>query len=640
VPDPAPRLPARPSLEQLRKRAKELLRRGDPRVACLADAQLILARELGFESWPRLVHHIQAIGPAGHPARYERLARDILAVGQAGDMEALARLNELFSRSFTLEDRRAQLAERIGALRGGGEPVTEFTLADAELLVARQHGFESWAHLIASLSRPPADPRTAPLGMSSTPPFYRIDWTENTLEPRPPLTDRDWDTIVRVMKELGITGLRAGGQMTDAALACVAELDQLTQLDLGGSGRLTDDGLRHLARLPRLELLDLSGWESPITDCGLEVLRHLPDLRQFKMCWSRRISDAGVANLTFCDKLEEVNLLGTPTGDGAINALTGKRQLRRLRTGRLVTDAGLPLLHRIPAFAAWPGGEVSYSLMSPDAGPTHLLLDGPFTDRGLASLAGLDGLFGLSFFWHASAMTANGLEPLAGLPSLGFLGCEGKICDDRAMRHIGALPRLRMLMAQGTVAGDDGFAALSGSPTIEYIWGRECPNLTGRGFAALAAMPALRGLAMSCKRVDDHALSALPRFPALRELMPMDVPDEGFRHVGRCGRLEALWCMYCRDTGDVATGHIAGLSQLRTYYAGKTRITDRSLAVLGRMHSLERITLWATASVTDAGIAALAGLPRLREISLEGLPRVTREGAALFAPGVRVSYSA
>ena len=66
-------------------------------------------------------------------------------------------------------------------------------------------------------------------------------------------------------------------------------------------------------------------------------------------------------------------------------------------------------------------------------------------------------------------------------------------------------------------------------------------------------MPVLRGLAVSCKNVDDQALSTLPRFPALRELMPMDVPDTGFRHVGRCEELGWLWCMYCRDTTDAAT---------------------------------------------------------------------------------------
>ena len=162
------------------------------------------------------------------------------------------------------------------------------------------------------------------------------------------------------------------------------------------------------------------------------------------------------------------------------------------------------------------GARSKYALMSADAEPNHLLLDGPFTDGGLASLAGLDGLFGLSFFWHISALTGAGLARLAHLPNLGFLGCEGKLCDDEAMRHIGAIPRLRMLMGQGTVATDHGFENLSRSGTLEYIWGRECPNLTGRGFAALSTMPALRGLAVSCKFVDDAALAVLPRFPALQ----------------------------------------------------------------------------------------------------------------------------
>jgi ankyrin repeat protein len=81
--DSSLRLPARPSLEQLRKQAKELLRvynAGDaaaagrlrayiqrfsaselPADATLADAQFVLAREYGFESWARLVHHVMAL---------------------------------------------------------------------------------------------------------------------------------------------------------------------------------------------------------------------------------------------------------------------------------------------------------------------------------------------------------------------------------------------------------------------------------------------------------------------------------------------------------------------------------------------------------------------------------------------------
>jgi hypothetical protein len=196
-----------------------------------------------------------------------------------------------------------------------------------------------------------------------------------------------------------------------------------------------------------------------------------------------------------------------------------------------------------------------------------------------------------------------------------------------------------MLMAQGTIATDEGFAALSRSRTVEYLWGRECPNLTGRGFAALSSMPALRGVAVSCKQVEDASLASLSRFPALTDFLAMDIPDDGFRHVGQCERLERLWCMYCRDTGDAATAHISGLPRLRSYYAGQTKITDRSLEILSGMESLERLEFWACAGLTNAGIAHLVRLPRLREISLDGLPRVTRETAALFPARVHVSYS-
>src|ERR1051325_7881197 len=70
------KLPVRPSLEQLRKQAKELLQQlrsgltsaldrlqkykpGSSK-PILADCQYVIAREYGFESWPKLVQHIQS----------------------------------------------------------------------------------------------------------------------------------------------------------------------------------------------------------------------------------------------------------------------------------------------------------------------------------------------------------------------------------------------------------------------------------------------------------------------------------------------------------------------------------------------------------------------------------------------------
>jgi len=72
-------------LGQARKRAKELVRRGE--APKLADAQRLVARELGFASWPRLVHRAEALAVADeerHAAFVDRATN-----GRADRAEAL-----------------------------------------------------------------------------------------------------------------------------------------------------------------------------------------------------------------------------------------------------------------------------------------------------------------------------------------------------------------------------------------------------------------------------------------------------------------------------------------------------------------------------------------------------------------------
>jgi hypothetical protein len=201
------------------------------------------------------------------------------------------------------------------------------------------------------------------------------------------------------------------------------------------------------------------------------------------------------------------------------------------------------------------------------------------------------------------------------------------------------MPKLRFLGAQDTVAGDDGFVALSKSQSIEYVWGRRCHNLRTRGFTALANTPKLRGLSVSCLNVEDAGIAALPDFPALRELMPMDVPDAGYRHVGKCENLESLILMYCRNTTDAATEHITGLRKLSYYFNSYTTITDRTPELLSTMDSLERITFDACHGLTNAGVARLARLPNLRQLRVSGRG-LTSGVASAFPSKVKVFQSA
>ena len=373
--------------------ARERLQRMYPKLSgspVLRDVQHALALEYGLENWKDLKLALQRSAAA----KYQQAAEDFVHAYE-GDAPALERLNQHYERSFGPEDLRAEIWRRVYAFRQRSSRVSKnyLELAEAQLLIAQDAGFGSWTALMEAV-------------VTGAPPAvmaYGIDTKENRAAPRRRMTAAEWDELIGVLRERRIPALDASGLMTDAVLARVADLDHITALSLGGSRELTDDGLLHLARMPQLEYLNLSEYPGgKLTDRGLEVLRHLPNLRTFEMTWQAGISDAGIANLRFCELLERVDLMGSPTGDGAIEALQGKSRLRNFSSGRLVTDAGLALLQNFPLLKKWPGG---------DAGGARLLIDGPFTNGGLAGLAGLEGVFDLDLFWHVSGITVGWLRP-------------------------------------------------------------------------------------------------------------------------------------------------------------------------------------------------------------------------------------
>jgi ankyrin repeat protein len=156
-------LPAAPNLEQQRKRAKDLLkavrtgdpdaiarfRRGNPRFAAgtseailsgarLTDAQWVIAREYGFASWARLEAHIEALSGKAELRRpfetdlqyYRDRATGMLSVFATGELNAI-RLVRQFHPAY------AAAAE--ADIRGAS-----LTPDDAELILAREHGFDAW----------------------------------------------------------------------------------------------------------------------------------------------------------------------------------------------------------------------------------------------------------------------------------------------------------------------------------------------------------------------------------------------------------------------------------------------------------------------------------------------------------------
>src|SRR5689334_15961383 len=209
------RFPPRPSLEQLRKQAKELLRHynsGDsaaqerfgsiiPRLidsarsadATLSDAQFIIAREHGFESWAKLASHVEAVRSSGRLDQFEQLARHLAVAYATGNPMAIREINWEHGTSFVWDREPEKMQRRLINWFASESRTEDLARADARAIVAHSYGFESWEAFSESVAQPPDDPRSSPLGMSSTPPFYKIDWKENSISLRGPLSIADWD---------------------------------------------------------------------------------------------------------------------------------------------------------------------------------------------------------------------------------------------------------------------------------------------------------------------------------------------------------------------------------------------------------------------------------------------------------------
>jgi hypothetical protein len=172
---PARALPAIPNLEQQRRQARELLeaaRAGDPETIArirahhprfsgpradppdtaalsLHDSQLVLAREYGFPSWPKLKAHIDAVVASRrtHPIErdleyYEDRARGLLSVLADGAPDTLDQVRTWHPGFAGAGDETIRAAGADGT----------FNLDDARLVYAREHDFSSWARLVVTSS--------------------------------------------------------------------------------------------------------------------------------------------------------------------------------------------------------------------------------------------------------------------------------------------------------------------------------------------------------------------------------------------------------------------------------------------------------------------------------------------------------
>jgi hypothetical protein len=142
---PARDLPARPSLDQYRKQAKDLLKRwkaDDPNTTRkLADAQFTIAGEHGLESWKAFTDRIAELTGRDRKAALFSAAAEALMTGDASSLERILRTHEQMFRN-----------ERPPATWSVGLAQDE-SPGDAGAIIAREHFFESWDAFAAFKTR-------------------------------------------------------------------------------------------------------------------------------------------------------------------------------------------------------------------------------------------------------------------------------------------------------------------------------------------------------------------------------------------------------------------------------------------------------------------------------------------------------
>lgn len=137
----ARQLPSQPNLEQYRKQAKDLVKarrsadkdalrriqRYHPRFRtlpeaefpgcafALTDAQLVIAREHGFESWPKFVKHIEALAQSGSSISKFEFAADAVIEGNAETLQRLLRDDPKLIQERSTREHRATLLHYVSA---------------------------------------------------------------------------------------------------------------------------------------------------------------------------------------------------------------------------------------------------------------------------------------------------------------------------------------------------------------------------------------------------------------------------------------------------------------------------------------------------------------------------------------------
>lgn len=420
--------------------------------------------------------------------------------------------------------------------------------------------------------------------------------------------------------------------MTDAGLAHVAKLRLLRELYVW-SPKIRGPGLVHLARLPSLMNLNLTG--NHFGEANLKYLQTGGSVKKLKLEWMQNLSDAGLANLSNCLQLRDLNLSNTQiTGAGLahLSRLTNLESLNLYNTS--VGDEGLAHLKPLSSLKSlnlWKTTNTTGEIT--DKGIAHLkelkslerleLSGAGITDEGLAHVAELSGLKYLTVVGEGGTrnpITDAGTMHLVKLQALETLGIAGAGITDVGMSHIAKLSSLKVVfLFNAPQVTNKGLAELKALKSLRRL---NLGHDTGISIGGLAHLNELRDL-VSLRASNVHQDNSGLNIAGLTSLEDLSLfvrrkeglRDEDLACLAKLTRVKSLQLgPHESEIGDVGIKHLAGLTSLDFLNVGGRHVTDTGLGYVGNLRNLSHLRV--TGDFTDKGLRSLERLERLAIVSI------------------------
>ncbi len=262
-----------------------------------------------------------------------------------------------------------------------------------------------------------------------------------------------------------------------------------------GFGWVTDADIEKLIAQPDLRRLDLS--LSLITDAGMARLKPLDNVTDLNLFAVEHITDAAIASIRGWKKIERLNLRGTDITDTSLQYIGGMTSLRSLDvSGTQITNNGMEYLAGLRDLEELRigGNKVTGSGL-------HVLKVLPRLKK-----LSLNGSQKRNSGTWAASLNDNDMDTIASLSGLQWLDLGGVKVTDLGAAKLKRLPALRALDLSRTRVSAAG---LEGFENLERLSLWRAARIDDTAAAPLARMKRLATLDLSETKVTAEGAAAI-----------------------------------------------------------------------------------------------------------------------------------